>query len=86
LKLKEYCKRENITLRSIAENVGIPYNYFAHCASGKEKFSYQRAKRVSEYCHGEVTVDDLIPYVEPKRCSECNRILPKIAKKKPRGG
>jgi len=86
LKLKDYCKKENITLRTIAENVGIPYNYFAHCASGIEKFSYHRAKRISEFCNGEVTIDDLIPYEKSEVCPTCKRILPKSPKKKPRGG
>lgn len=77
MKLNEYCKRENITMKSIADHLGYSYNYFAHCANGTEKFSYKRAKEVSEFCEGEVTIDDLLPSLKVEKCPMCKRTFPR---------
>lgn len=81
MKLKDYCAKENITLKYIADSLNISYNYFAHCASGIKRFSYNRAKMVSEFCNGEVSVDDLIPYEKINVCPSCQRPIQKSSRK-----
>jgi hypothetical protein len=74
LKLKEYCEKEGITMSSIAKSLNYSVIGFLHAVNGSQKMSYKRAKEVSEYCDGEVTVDDLIPYKKPERCSHCKSV------------
>lgn len=77
MKLKEYCEKESITMKSIALALGYQYNHFANCIAGRTRLSLERARAVSEYCNGEVTIDDLLPYKKPKYCSDprCNKVL-----------
>lgn len=75
MKLKDYCVKEKITMTSIAKALGYSVRSFLNAAAGVERFSYARAKTISEYCNGEVTVDDLIPFIPEKRCSKCNQVI-----------
>lgn len=61
MKLKDYCTEKNITMKSIADALGYEYHAFSSCLRGEKRFSYERAKEISKYCGGMVTVDELLP-------------------------
>lgn len=79
MNLKDYCKKEKITLKTLSKAMGYNYLYFASQVRGLRRFTFQTAKDISEYCNGEVTVEELLPMQHPIRCSDprCNRVLDK---------
>ena len=77
MKLKEYCAKKKITMKSIAEALGYQYNHFANCIAGRTRLSLERARAVSSFCKGEVRIDDLIPFKKAVHCPTCKRILPR---------
>ena len=77
MNLREYCEKQNITMKSIADVEGFQYSHFMNCVAGRTRFSLARARAISERCNGEVTLDDLLPYKRPVHCSDprCNKVL-----------
>lgn len=67
MRLKEYCAKKNITLRSIANHFGYAYTHFSMCARGIRRFGVDRAHQISKYCNGEVTIEDLLPPTKEKK-------------------
>jgi len=61
-------------MSSIAKNLGYSVVGFLHAVNGNQKMSYRRAKEVSEFCNGEVTVEDLITYEKQERCPKCKSL------------
>ena len=75
--LKEWCKKQNVTVKSVCEALSQDYPYFIQQVRGEKRFTVQMARRISEYTGEEVTIDDLIPYIRPTHCTKCKQLLPK---------
>jgi DNA-binding transcriptional regulator YdaS (Cro superfamily) len=60
----------------VCDALGQHYPYFIQQVRGVKKFTVQMARMISEYTDGEVTIDDLIPYIRPTHCSKCKQLLP----------
>lgn len=77
MNLKEWCEKQNVTVKSVCKGLSQDYAYFIQQVRGEKRFTVQMARMISDYTGGEVTLDDLLPYKKPIRCSDprCNRLL-----------
>lgn len=81
--LKDYCKKNNITLQSVAKAVGMGYTHFNNCLNNfnGRKFSLTMAREIERFTDSEVTIDDLIPKIKPDICDKCGHVVYKKKKK-----
>lgn len=81
MQLKEYLKKEDISVPKFARRLGLHHNTVYLWLKGERDPSRENALAVSEATRGEVTVEDMLHLKEPRKiCPCCGRKIYKTIK------